>query len=313
MKQPQMKKKFLLRIILVASAAVFLLGVLGWATNISKRAVNQDENVRQLTQVVTYLRKENDRLNTQIASEKQYRELLTAQASVTTTFENDKTLIINGKAWEFVHRCEGGPEISSGIFKCAWGNSRLSVISPEGKNVVLADTEASQSYLMGLKHIGSGRNQMILIAYGTYGELEGLNEMAGIGDYFNYTLRVNDLSVRKLTSYPTDLSFEEAKWNVAETAISYVPHFCHPGCVPVPVVVYDLASDRLLFTKETAYGSAYDKGYAIMPEKYEDAYWEKIEWIDTKTIRAVKHLGNGKQQTYSWKLDELQVRRTTGG
>lgn len=278
-----------------------------------KRSLIQDDNVKQLTQVVSYLRKENDRLNLQLVSEKNYRDAVVAQASVTTTFESSKNLAINGKIWEFVHRCEGGPEIRNGVLRCIWGNSRLSVIPPDGKSVVLADTQAEQSYLLGFTLIGTGKHQTVLIAYGPYAELEGLNEMSGIGDYFNYALHVSDRSVKKLSSFPWDLSFEEAKWNSVETAVSYVPHFCHPGCVPVPVVVYDLATDRLMYTKESAYGSAYDQSYAIRLEEYEDSYWEKIDWIDAQTIRAVKHLGNGKSQVHSWKLDELQVRKPVKG
>lgn len=297
--------------------ALVLLAVIGsgLACFFSFQLKNKDQVVADIVRKLEQAMTEKKGLEEEVARYKSYQKLDELDYFVTSTFRDVQTVVVNGRPWQFIHTCEGRPALGDDQIRCEWGNSTLSVIDPQGDETVLVKMlgagkdqipgTTKQSYLGMLKLLERPNDSLLLIEFGNYQDLAGQNEMGGGDTFYNYVFRFKDQTLGKIANYPDFTFSQEPTWNSRLSMMAFVPAFCHPGCVPVPLAVYDLQRDEILvYSKVSAYGSKTDLEYAISPEDYKETYWEKIEWVDVHTIRAFIIDDQGKRTTITWDVEK---------
>ncbi len=292
----------------VLTCALSVFGFFLWQKDVSLTEVKRQLGVLESSR--GDLESQKDNIQKELDKEKRYDELAAKDYYTTSTYEDVKSVVVGGKEWRFVHECIGGPELDNGFIRCEWGNSSLYVISPEGQKKLLAERGGGdylyqRSYLRKIELLPSPSGPSLLIAYGGYGELEGRNELSGsIEDaFFNYVFQFKDQTLRKLDHFPMDDFSHGPLWNNRGDLMAYVPVFCHPECVPVPMVVYDLTMDKVkYFSGPGAYGSLGDLDYG-RDATSTSPYWNSIEWVNATTLRGV-YIENGKRETHVWNTQD---------
>lgn len=278
-----------------------------------ERNANLTEVKRQLSALESSsgdLQSQKDLVQKELDREKHYDEIAAKEYYTTSTYEDVKSVVVGGKEWRFVHECVGGPKLDNGFIRCEWGNSSLYVISPEGLKKLLAKSDGGdypyhRSYLRRVELLPSPSGPSLLIAYGNYGELDGRNELGGtIEDaFFNYLFQFRDQTIRKIENFPIDEFAQSPLWNGRGDLMAYVPVFCHPECVPVPLVVYDLTADKVkYFSGPGAYGSSGDLDYG-RDATSTSPYWSSIEWVNATTLRGV-YIESGQRKTHLWNTND---------
>lgn len=302
--------------IFLAILSVFL-GFLIWQKQGSLTELNRKTIAIEAEREAVLL--EKNELQKMLDRKKLLQELDAKQYYTTSTYSDVRSIFVDGKEWKFVHECIGGPELRAGFVRCAWGESTLNVILPNGDKKQLVkksesvDSGIRDSYLRRIELISSSGGALLLIAYGNYSDLEGRNELSGTIDdaFFNYAFQFKDQSIRKIENFPIDDFAQGPVWNNQGTLMAYVPVFCHPVCVPVPLVVFDLTKDIVAYyTGVSAYGRSGDLEYA-MNATSTDPYWERIEWADGDTVRGII-VENGKRRNVLWDTNDPKQTRARG-